>query len=39
MTDVSYVIKILKQLVICFTIMIVMIRLKKSGQLLKTGYK
>ena len=36
MTDVPYVTKILKQLVICFTIVI---RLKNSGQLLKTGYK
>ena len=36
MTDVPYVTEILKQLVICFTIVI---RLKNSGQLLKTGYK
>ena len=36
MTDAPYVTKILKQLVICFTIVI---RLKNSGQLLKTGYK
>ena len=36
MTDVLYVTKILKQLVICFTIVI---RLQNSGQLLKTDYK
>ena len=36
MADVPYVTKILKQSVICFTIAI---RLKNSGQLLKTGYK
>ena len=36
MTDVPYVTKILQQLVNCFTIMV---RLKNSGQLLKTGYK
>ena len=36
MTDVPYVTKILKQLVICFAIVI---RLKNSGQPLKTGYK
>ena len=36
MTDVPHVTKILKQLVICLTILI---RLKNSGQLVKTGYK